>query len=399
MPTLAALPTLIPTFTFAPKPTLVPTLVPLPTIVPSAAPSPAPAGVPTQSSAPIGTPVAVVPNTPTALRIGPIQGPSGGFTIPTEGGPLQVSPSAVRDADTSVSGHTALIDQNGRLFIDGALASLPLMQAAQKYTLVRWSPNGRYLAYVLEADNARSGQLDPNLTVDDGLYIYDTQRPVERHGTAQDNPHHVIRNFYKHADQGPYEFRIVVDVTWSPDSLAMLATVINNVGGLASIIVGVDTSAADTRTGVFQILPFAGGVWLAGSQQFVAVQIGVAVLGIVGRDSHQMDTVVLNGATAGLWMQNATQLSDGRYAFLGKPSSNGQLQGGPTGLSLYIFAPGGSPVQVSQPIPGTVRQAVWNRSNTALLVQTYEGRTYVVTIGGSVQDYTARVGNGPVRWK
>jgi hypothetical protein len=266
--------------------------------------------------------------------------------------------------------------------------------AGKRFVVARWSPNGRYLAYVIQTPNAEGRQLGWQATLDDGLWVLD-------YGTPNAIPSLVMRNHY----DLPYDtqLRMVKDIAWAPDNNAMMLTV-QWPYGLQSVLVSKDTHADDHQPGLFSLIDFVGGTWQADSQGYIAASPPgnhPSILGIVHRDIGQI-TKLADGAQLQLWMQNPALLSDGRYAFLAKPSATGTQENGPTDLALYIMTLGSPPAAVSAPLPGAVLAAEWNPSRTALLVtlQTDQGvQVKVVGINGAIVDYTGQArGARNVHW-
>ena len=86
----------------------------------------------------------------------------------------------------------------------------------------------------------------------------------------------------------------------------------------------------------------------------------------------------------GLWIQNPARLPDGSYAFLGKASFTGGLEGEARGLRLYVMNVGDVPTPVSPPIPGLITGASWSPSRGSLLVYTQDSGAFVVDVDGRI---------------
>jgi hypothetical protein len=81
---------------------------------------------------------------------------------------------------------------------------------------------------------------------------------------------------------------------------------------------------------------------------------------------------------------SATELGDGRIAFLGSPGPDGPFR-------LFIMSVGGATVPVSGEISGRILSWEWNRSRTALLLLVDNGGTrqlWVIRTNGSIQNAT-----------
>ncbi len=294
--------------------------------------------------------------------------------------------------DVSITGHRVIVSQDGTMTIDGVLYNANGKHATQRFVTARWSPDGRWLAYVIETPNAESGKLGWQATLDDGLWVRDMANPAAL-------PQFVMRNHY----DLPYDtaMRVALAINWAPDNDAILLTV-RQPYGLGSMLVGKDIRVSDQRPGLFDLLNYVGGTWLLDSSGWM-VSTTIAgqgsVIGILHRDVSQF-TPIANGAALQLWMQNSAQIPDGRYAFLGKPSANGL--GDSSGLSLYLYSPGSAPVQVSQVLPGTVLTAEWSPTRSALLVvlNTDQGiRIKAIALSGAILDYTGLAdGSSAIHW-
>jgi len=427
--TFTALPSLTPTplptitFTASPPP---PTVTPLPTetltpspIPPTATLPPIDLGIITPTLVPspllptlVPSPARVQPTvgnngaatiTATSIRIPEITmtpiviGPGGGgpavvtatlFSIPAFtptpivlGGGGNVPPAlptlpggvprGARDSDVSSTGRRAAIDPAGRLTIDNNF--VPVKHPDKRVTQVRWSPDGRWLAYVVQTPGAAENPFDWRLSIDDGLWVFDT---------ATNTPYFVLRQQYDNPSDDP-QVRVVDDILWAENNDAIMVTLRRH-KGRASIIVGVGGAVAQPSqyaniAAKFNVIDVVGGAWLPDNQSVVVATSAPeqpARLGIVriGGGFNQ----IADGAALGLWIQNPALLPDGRYAFLGKPAPTGRFEDNPgASLRLYVMSPGSAPVAISGILSGPVLLADWDLKasppHVTVHVQTAQG--------------------------
>ncbi len=395
-------PTLVPAI-FAPSPSPtplptatseVPTPVPMPTLVESVSEPTSTAVLLNGQGGFVNPGVPILPaasGLPTMVGLNNPSGVDNGAPLPPrivsdEGASLQL-PSDVGavpfDYDVSRSGHSAVINEAGVMTIDGAPYNGSGRFTNHRFSLVRWSPDGRWLAFVVSTPDAEKNHPGCTATQNDGLWILDT-------ATANASPQQIYRHHYNQPCDG--DLRVVQNLSWASDNDAMMLTV-RFPTGVSLVLVGKGVHADDRAPGLFNLLPYTDGTWQSDGQGYVTVTNKpnqASVLGILHRDVGQFTTVA-DGAKLNLYMQNPCLLPDGRYAFLGKPAVPGQPVT-TNGLMLYILSPGGVPGAVSQPLPGQVVRANWSPNCTAqvALVQGQTGAlTFVVTLDGTIRDYSA----------
>ncbi len=391
LPTATAQPTATLTMTFTETPRPSDTLVPSQTFTPTAPPldlgilptptaaatlvpqPPAATPVPTQAVAP--TIIFASPAPPTLLVQSNTAVPLALLTatplviaaIPTvaSGG---VDLRYVRNIDISSKGVRAEIDLiTGRLTIGGLPFNAHIAWANSRITQVRWSPDGRWLAFVAE-NPSPSRPLDQ---IDDGLYVLDT---------TTNTAYFVYRQIYDNPSDNP-QVRLIDDIIWAPDNDAILVTLRRH-QGKAAVLVGVggavqSPSQYANQSATFPLLDFAGGAALPDNQGFVVNPVApgqTARLVIWYRDGRS--EVVADGAALKLWMQNGTRLPDGRYAFLGRRSPTGRFEDSTGPFQLYVMAPGGPPSPVSSFIPGTLLFADWDLNKGTLAVRVQVGQDF-----------------------
>ena len=390
-------PGVIPTPT--PIPSRAPTLASVPTLVPSNTPLPV---TPTKISLPTSTPLKLsgvpaaapvgVPSNAVAMSGGPVN-PSFQAQFVTVGNAVLLLPDKNAglplDFDANAKGQRVTIDGNGQMLLNGAPYTANGKHAGKRFLQTRWSPDGRWLAYLVMTPDAEKGQLGWQATLDDGLWLVDTSRPNA-------TPDFIMRNHYDAPNDT--SLRLAYDINWASDNDAMLVGV-RRPKGNGTILVGKSIRANDQAPGLFDVLPYLGATWQPDAQSFVAASpadLGVSRITVVQRDVGKTQ-VIADGAGTHLWMQNPAQVPDGRYLFLGKPSDSGRLEGAAEGLALYGMWSGQAPAQISQPLPGEVLAALWNPARTSLLVilRNDQGvQTKVVSIDGSVVDYSEQAQGG-----
>lgn len=307
--------------------------------------------------------------------------------------------------DVGPGGQIALITQDGAfpgygiaLQVSGAtLNGSPLPSNTIRFTRVRWSPDGQYVAFIAETPGARQGSpmtnVDGNLgsTISDGLWVW----------TTPDNPanqqtHHALLS--QHAfEYGRDHVRVVNDFAWSPDS-ALLLVQLDPVG-LALVLPGSDASSP------LVVLPYETGSW---SNDATAILVsgsdadGSPLLAWISGDTYQ-PIPLFRGVDFGLWMRDPVQLADGRIAFLGAPYNPDDPGSGSNSseVGLYVYD-GVEPRRAVYIGGGPVVDAAWNDRRTAVLVRLADGRTIVArpNFDGNVDlvDITATVGDGVLAW-
>ncbi|MEP7285920.1 MAG: hypothetical protein ABI947_09145 [Chloroflexota bacterium] len=390
-----------------PTPTVIPTLAQLPTLTPTVEEAPTLAPVATLANNRATSTPLVLSGTYRAPVAGQpsVSGNNGSDSaalnangISVAGAFLQVPPSDTEavplDYDTSRTGRRIIIDQNGGLTLDGVPYNGNGKHAKQRFMQARWSPDGRWLAYIVETPDAERGQLGWQATIDDGVWLLDTSTP-------NSTPQFIMRNAY----DAPYDkpLRVAYNINWASDNDAMLISV-KRPGGTGSILVGKGIHADDVANGLFTVLPYVSSAWQADSQGFVVATApgnDPAKVVVIGRDIGKV-TLIADGVPLRLWMQDPTRLADGRYAFLAKPSSSGKIEGDSSGLALYAMWPDQTPAQVTPLLSGEVVSAAWNPNRTALLVvlRTAQGiQAKVIGIDGNITDYTTQArGSTSVHW-
>ncbi len=218
--------TLVPTRIATRRPTVRPPVQPTGVIggtpIPGQIPSPTaiPPIVTAQSG--VGS-VEVNPFAPQATAIAGTRAPTpayrdtgGGRIAPIFGGPFvaTVPPGMVEYRVNPQTGQVAYIDRGGNMLINSIPFILSPMSSFGlgnfKVTGVRWSPDGRFLAFRVERDGARDGHFSFNDTIDDGIWIWDRIGNQTRQ---------VFRNEYR---QGAPNQQIAHDFSWTNDSQTII---------------------------------------------------------------------------------------------------------------------------------------------------------------------------------
>ncbi|HRE49734.1 MAG TPA: hypothetical protein PLD47_18570 [Aggregatilineales bacterium] len=385
-----------PTFTPQPPPPTAQPITPVPAtrIVLLTTFTPAPAFQPT--AIPDSTPVFIAPlptRTPTPAVVAalpPLSSPPARLIVGSAADYVNIpdgliqrpaAGSGVSAFDVSSGGRRADVLLDGRLTIDGAIYVGDDKHTKQQFIFARWSPDGNWLAYIVQTPDAAGGQFNSQHTIDDGVWVLDIYNAAAK-------PRHVLRNFYV-PGSNEYPYRIARSLSWASDSDAILVEITAQGGVPGQILTGKGRQANERAPGLFQIRLYAGGWWLTREAWLATTSDPTqpVQLGLVSRDTGAL-IALLNGGQYGIWMQNPILLGDGRYAFLGKPSPSGRLEGAAVGLQLYVYRVGSAPQPVSDALPGEVLSAEWNPGRTAILVNLrgYDGvlRVAILRVNGQI---------------
>ncbi len=217
-PTASDIPTDVPTLepilpTRVPPPTARRTATPRPTVVSASTAPPNPNGVPISV---LSTLTAIARTAaPTAIYYGGSGGSiiRGGVVIAT------VPPGNLRYEVNPQTGGVALVNQGNLLFVGSkpvvvspySTYSPTAGKAPFFVRMLRWSPDGRLLAFIVETPNARSGDMRFEDTINDGVWVYDPGANTSRQ---------VFRNEYRKGTN----IQIANNVGWTNDSRLLLIT-------------------------------------------------------------------------------------------------------------------------------------------------------------------------------
>ncbi len=141
----------------------------------------------------------------------------GGAVVRPGGGIVATAPPNLSGYSVNPqTGQLAAVDSTGYLFIDSqpfvkSPMSIYSLNGPRKFLVqrVRWSPDGRLLAFKVVTPNAMSGTLSFPDTINDGVWVYDPSTGESRQ---------VFRNEYR-KDAG---IRIAYYFDWTSDSQTLI---------------------------------------------------------------------------------------------------------------------------------------------------------------------------------
>ncbi|HEX3050231.1 MAG TPA: hypothetical protein VHP83_06205 [Aggregatilineaceae bacterium] len=343
--------------------------------------------VPTSESGPIGGPAALPEQGSVIIsyagQVVPllnfVPGAQQAPTVPmAQGTVFSVSPTGQVAA---ASGAGGFLYVNGSPVVVSP-ASIYGVNPNLTYADLVWSPDGRYLAFRIDAINTADSS-----AINTGVRVYDT-------GTGQS--WQVFRTTYEGQTAQLHEQRQPLAMRWSPNSVVLVLTVSTPLG-IANV--PVDALADINKTGNPYVnnLNYADatfapdGTIIVSGPQWTAL----SVIGRVDLNQNWAYTEYQNQATNGLTMRFATLLNDGWIAFLGGPT--------PDAFALYLVpaAQGMTPSPVSTFITGQIAAAEWNTARSAVLVtvQTPTGtQWWIVRTDGAVQNVTVQ-GASAAHWQ
>lgn len=280
----------------------------------------------------------------------------------------------------SSAGQVAAVGADRLLYVNnGPMVVSPASQfglaANLSYGDIVWSPDGQRLALRVDAANPNEAN-----AIDSGIWIYEPW---------SNRSWQVFRTTYAGQVAQLEEQRRPLTLQWAPNGTALVVKVETPLG-LANVFMPANHNANVT----IDSIPYADATWAPDSASLIVsgTKWGAqTVIGRVALDPTWTYTEYLNQATAGLFMQGAVQLADGRIAFFGGPT--------PDAFALYIMQgfPGAPPEQVSTTIPGQIVFAEWNATRTAALVtvQTPTGpQLWMVRTDGAAQAIAPVAGPG-----
>ncbi|MBN1681069.1 MAG: hypothetical protein JW966_12350 [Anaerolineae bacterium] len=288
--------------------------------------------------------------------------------------------------DVSRSGQVAVIGGDRWLYVNGqrmeiSPSSVYGMTPNLSYGDVVWSPDSTRLALRIDAADPDN----PN-AIDAGVWIYDP---------GANQSWQIFRNGYEGHVAQLHDQRQPVSIRWAPNGTAVACTLKTPLG-FATVFMPVTHNANDSINSI----PYAYANWAPDSASLIVSGLKWGEGTVVGRvmlDANWTYVEYLNQGGTGLTMEAATQLHDGRIAFLGSAS--------PGSFALYTTqaAAGAQPVRVSNVISGQIVGAEWNFERTAVLVSTQGGagsRLWVIRTDGTAQDVTPPDGSPVVaRWR
>lgn len=348
-------------------------------------------------------PDAVLPNLPQSLAFvlsaagGSISG--GSFDLAGGGQTFDFNPVTGALAQVDGAGSVVLSNAAGE---SGRLTSSPFSEYAPqsadsnnaRVVQVGWSPNGRYLAFLVDTDSDESTAND---SANDGVWYLEPAAIVATDPTyilVRDCPPEAGCALVERPD-APYQYRSL-RFAWNPDSDALLVSLdLPEEGRRAFAVVTPrpDSNAATIRP---PIARYDYASWANDGQQIIVSghgPDGQVILGRANRDGSGLQ-VVLNGSTAGLWLQDAVERPNGALLALGSPAGLDAPQALYRQDGTALTAPIGT---------GAPRRVAWSPDRSAVLVVTaaegFAPRYFVASIEGTVREITADVADAlAVEW-
>jgi hypothetical protein len=259
---------------------------------------------------------------------------------------------------------------------------------------VGWSPDGRYLAFLVDTD---SDDATANDSSNDGVWYLE---PAAIQAT--DPTYQLVRDCPPEAGcalvarpDAPYQYRSL-NFAWNPNSDALLVALDLPEEGRRAFTVVLPRPDADAASVRPPIARYDYASWANDGERLIVSgrgPDGQVILGRANRDGSAPE-VVLNGSTANLWLQDAVERPDGTLVALGSPNGPGSAQ------ALYRQ----DGLALTDPIgEGPPRRVAWSPDRSAVLVVTaLEGaapRYFVAAVDGTVREITAAVADAlAVEW-
>ena len=287
-------------------------------------------------------------------------------------------------------------DSSGNMYltgVNGAGAYRPDMSPfSQFYALpdeendlfvsaVAWSPDGRFLAFIINGDKvAKDGVwfFQPG-TSDPAQLLVDCS-PPDFTGCE------IVANRF---DPDQWESRAL---KWAPGSDAVLVSVYLPTENRYGLVVLTLDQNYNTRPPVFR---YDYGSWAVdGSRILVSGRgpDGHVYVGWVNRDGSFSELVYDAEVVGGLWMGFANQSRSGAIYALGAP---GDRNGARESLRIYDMNGTALTAPIGNGFPSRVE---WSPDGTAVFVET-GGRQYIANINGAISDITGQVaGTRAVNW-
>ncbi len=243
---------------------------------------------------------------------------------------------------------------------------------------IAWSPDGSRLAFAVNSD----------ATGNDGVWVVQPGVDAPRQILVDCPPWDPNACQLVQRTSPPYEYESR-SILWSPDSRYVLVQVYVYEWDRYSLIVLPRDISYTVRPRSFD---YEYGDWTADGRIVVSGRgpDNRVVLGwisfVPGADNLNeisSSTILLDGTTRGLWLQNGVQ-SGGRLYALGRPGdANGPMR---------LYRDDGEAVTevIGDARPVAVK---WSPNRQQVYVMTADGRKFVAGINGSIRDITAQVGN------
>jgi len=345
---------------------------------------------PTAITAQVATPNIVSAPDTRAFALNVTNGVFNGLLLNMPGGTLDFA------QDPLDGNRLALVDVRGLLFIfrdfaggEGArVVSSPFSQPEPasaetnnaRVTQIAYSPDARYLAFLIDTDSDASNDNDSS---NDGIWVLplDVATGAPTGGAAvllRDCPPEAGCLIVERPD-APYQYRSL-SMAWSPQGDALLiALELPEEGRQGVSIVYPDAPDATTRP---PVLRYDHASWSNDGQRLVVSgrdPDGRVVVGTVTRTGD--DPQLRDASSLGLgWSQSAVQRPDGNIVFLGSADSTG----GP--LSVYDWDGTALTGPIGNRRPSRV---AWSPDRSAVLVTIEEN--------GVSEHYVALLDSGEVR--
>ena len=253
-----------------------------------------------------------------------------------------------------------------------------------KVTQIGWSPDGQYLAFLVDAEADDRDGVWYMTNADQGGIRYASQvfrecpAPVENSCTVD-------------RGGGPYKYNSL-RFEWNSRSDALLIELyLPDQNRRALTLVGLNTDPSHLPP--TYRYDFASWSW-DGSRVLVS---GAGPDGRIGigwlNPSNGTEQVIFDGTNIGLWLQNAVEQSSGQIVALGSPT------GATSAMSLYDASGQAltAPIGTTAPI-----RVTWSPDRSAVLLVENDGaalRYYVAETNGKVNEISASVaGSIAVEW-
>lgn len=387
-----------------------------------------PGGIPPRgdtSSLPTFTPVAsptldinLIPNEPLPAPTGiTAELPASlAFILSTSGGGLSGAPfdlpgGAGTFAFNPVTGALARADSSASLLISSEaggeavrLTRSPFSEFAPasaednnaRVAQVGWSPDGRYLAFRVDTDSDGEAGNDSG---NDGIWYLE---PAALVASATDPTYQLVRDCPPQPgcdtvvrENEPYQYRSL-QFAWSPaGDLLLVSFDLPEQGrrGFSVVQPRPDPNAANVRP---PIVYHDYASWANDGETVIVSGRGPdgrVILGRANPDGGGLQ-VLLDGTSAGLWLQDGVERPDGSVIALGSP--------GGAGTPMALYRSDGS--AITAPVGDSAPHRVaWSPDHSAVLVVTgiedFAPRYFVASVDGTVQEITGAVAGAlAVEW-
>ncbi|MBE2182057.1 MAG: SH3 domain-containing protein [Anaerolineae bacterium] len=360
------------------------------------------------STTPLPTDINLIPNDPSLNATAAAPG-TRSFALSTVGGAVvgtlfEPPGGAVNFSVNSVNGSIARVDAQGAIFLSpsftegGArLENSPFSQfppeSAEsnnaRVAQVAWSPDGRYLAFLVDTDSDENTQNDSS---NDGVWYLEPGVV-----TSTDPTYQLVRDCPPEAGcalVNPPERRRSQYFQWNFQSNALLVAVELVDEGRRGFVI-VDTVPDSNYASVPQpAYRYEFASWVPDGGSLIVSGIGPDGAAAVRRIDRASggESMIFNGSANGLYVQNAVERTNGQIYMLA-------ASGGPGPVALYNAS--GTPMTrlIGSSAPVRVE---WSPVRDAVLVVTIENnlpRYFVAEVNGNLQEITQQVADAlAVEW-